>query len=166
MKYSQVIENSVLGWSNDPWSWNEVRTLLHIIMYYYISTDSTHTTWFTCKYFYIHKTLFPIEQWKKFTRQHFSEKDWKMQLLRVHIPENVQSPSPKFSWSGLRSCLVMTCLAKHAPLENLRSCDRSMQSQPCAASFLAGDMYLDIFSSWCLLQSACTYFTLIKLHDL
>ena len=51
-----------------------------------------------------------------------------MQLLRVHIPENVLSPSPKFSWSGLRSCLVMTWLAKHVPLENLRSCDRSMQS--------------------------------------
>ena len=29
--------------------------------------------------------------------QHFSENDRKMQLLRVHIPENVLSPSPKFS---------------------------------------------------------------------
>ena len=39
----------------------------------------------------------------------------------------------------------MTCLAKHAPLENLRSCDRSMQSPPCADGCLAGDVYFDIF---------------------
>ena len=30
------------GWSSDPWDWNEVRTFLHIIKYYYISTNSTH----------------------------------------------------------------------------------------------------------------------------
>ena len=39
----------------------------------------------------------------------------------------------------------MTCLAKHAPLENVRSCDRSMQSLSCADGCLAGDMYL-VFS--------------------
>ena len=38
----------------------------------------------------------------------------------------------------------MTCLAKHAPLEYLRSCDRSMQQQSCADGCLAGDVYLDI----------------------
>ena len=50
----------------------------------------------------------------------------------------------------------MTCLAMHAPLENLRSYDRSMQSQSCADGCLAGDVYLDVFTSWCLRQSACT----------
>ena len=50
----------------------------------------------------------------------------------------------------------MTCLAKHAPLENLRSCDRSMQSQSCADECLAGDVYLDIVTMWCLQQSAGT----------
>ena len=42
----------------------------------------------------------------------------------------------------------MTCLAKHASLENLRSCDRSMQSQSCADGCLAGDVYSDVFMSW------------------
>ena len=71
----------------------------------------------------------------------------------------------------------MTCLAKHAPLENLRSfdtsmqslsctdgclagdvlgCDTSMQSPSCADGCLAGGVYLDVFTSWCLRQSACT----------
>ena len=76
------------------------------------------------------------------------------------------SGSPKISWFGLRSCLVMTCRAKDAPLENLRSCDRSLQSPLCADGCLASDVYLDIFTSWCLQQSACTYFILLKLHDL
>ena len=43
--------------------------------------------------------------------------------------------------------------AKHAPLENLRSCDWSMQSpscHSCADGCLAGDVYLDIFKSWCV----------------
>ena len=61
------------------------------------------------------------------------------------------------------SCQVMTCRAKHAPLENLRSCDRSMQLPSWADGCLAGDVYLDIFSSWCLVQSAGTYFILLKL---
>ena len=43
----------------------------------------------------------------------------------------------------------MTCLAKHAPLENLRACDRSMQSPSCADGCLADGVYLDIFTSWC-----------------
>ena len=60
----------------------------------------------------------------------------------------------------------MTCLAKHAPLEDLRSCDRSMQSMSCADGCLAGDVYLDIVTVWCLLQSAGTYFILGKLHYL
>ena len=81
---------------------------------------------------------------EKFTGQHLV-KDWKMQLLRVHIPENVLRCLPKFSWSGLRSSLVMRCLAMYAPLENLRSCDRSMQSLSCADGCLAGDMYLDVW---------------------
>ena len=59
----------------------------------------------------------------------------------------------------------MTCLAKHAPLENLRSCNRSMQSPSCADRCLAGhgDMYLDVFTRWCLLQSACTEFYAVKI---
>ena len=36
------VNSWALGWSRDLWDWNEVRTLLHIITYYYISTDSTH----------------------------------------------------------------------------------------------------------------------------
>ena len=36
----------------------------------------------------------------------------------------------------------MSCLEKHAPLENLRFCDRSMQSLSCADGCLAGDVYL------------------------
>ena len=51
----------------------------------------------------------------------------------------------------------MMCRAKDAPLENLRPCDRSMQSPSCADGCLTGDVYLDIFTSWYLLQSACTY---------
>ena len=35
----------------------------------------------------------------------------------------------------------MTGLAKHDPLENLRSCDRSMQLPSCADGCLAGDVY-------------------------
>ena len=60
----------------------------------------------------------------------------------------------------------MTCRAKHAPLENLRSCDRSMQLPSYADGCQAGDVYLDILMIWCLLQSACTYFILLKLQDL
>ena len=57
----------------------------------------------------------------------------------------------------------MMCLAKHAPLENLRSCDRSMQLPSCADGCLAGDVYLDVFTRWCLLQSACTEFYAVKI---
>ena len=89
-----------------------------------------------------------------------------MQLLRVHIPENVLSPSPKFSGSLSRSRLVMTSLAKHASLENLRSCDRSIQELSCADGCLEGDMYLDNLTSWCLWQLAGRYFILLKLHHL
>ena len=60
----------------------------------------------------------------------------------------------------------MTCLAKHAPIQNLRSCDRSMQSLSCADGCLAGDVYLDIFTSWCLQQSSGKYYILLKLHEL
>ena len=46
----------------------------------------------------------------------------------------------------------MTCLAKHAPLENLRSCDRSMKLPSFADGCLAGEVYLDVFTSWCVLR--------------
>ena len=60
----------------------------------------------------------------------------------------------------------MTCRAKDAPLENLRSCDRSLQSPLCADGCLASDVYLDIFTSWCLQQSSGKYYILLKLHEL
>ena len=51
----------------------------------------------------------------------------------------------------------MTCLAKHAPLENLRSFDRSMQSPSCADGCLAGDMYLDVFMCTWMFSRMCTW---------
>ena len=41
--------------------------------------------------------FFPIEQWIKFAEAKFSDKDRKMQVLMVYIPENVLSLLPKFS---------------------------------------------------------------------
>ena len=50
----------------------------------------------------------------------------------------------------------MTCRAKHAPLVNLRSCDRSIQSRSpsCADGCLAGDVYLAP-CRWCVVL--CTW---------
>ena len=72
------------------------------------------------------------------------------------------------------SCNMPVCVTSsaknsglNAPLENVRPCDRSMQSPSCADECLADDVFLDVFTSWCLLQSACTYFIhTVKLHDL
>ena len=48
----------------------------------------------------------------------------------------------------------MACRANYPPVENLRSCDKSAQLQSCADGCLAGDVYLDIFASWCLQHEA------------
>ena len=68
----------------------------------------------------------------------------------------------------------MTCRAKHAPLENLRSRDRSMHVQigtlqmMCTWISRYHDVNLDIksFSSRYLRKSACTYFILSKLNGM
>ena len=71
-------------------------------MYYYIPTDSTHEEGNIVVSRWINE-IKSVELFSQSTngtnsqRQHLSEMDLKMQLLGVHIPENVLSSSPKFS---------------------------------------------------------------------
>ena len=120
-----------------------------------------------CKWEYIHSTFFSNWAMQQTHRGNILVKrTWRCSCSGCTIQknwENVWCPLPNFSWSGLRSCLNTMCCAKH---ENVRSCDKSMQFPSCADGCLAGHVYLDIFTSWCLLQSACTYFILLILHDM
>ena len=172
------VNSWVLGWSSDPWDWNEVCTLLHIIMYYYISTCSTHQEGSIV----VSRCVNDITSVEVFSQlingtnsqrhHYFCEKGWKMQLLSVHIPaHHLKVPHLNFhdlGWGAAAlSCLVMTCLAKHAPLENLRSCDRMQSLSPsCADGCLAGDVYLDIslVGICCSLLAGISYCW--KLHHL
>ena len=92
-----------LKWSDD------VITHYYVVVHIYGQHSFKRKYCFfpSCKWEYIHITFFPNWGMEQIHRGNILVKK-DMQLLREHIPENVLSFSPKFSWSGLRSCLVMS----------------------------------------------------------
>ena len=96
-----------------------------------------------CKWDYIHRTFYSNSAMEQIHWGNILVKrTGRCSCAGCTFQKMFLSPSPKFSWSGLRSCLVTTCLAEHAPFENLRSCDRSMQSPSCA------DGCLQVMCTW------------------